>query len=61
MGRPTALEARHDAADAATEHAALDRRVRELDRRAFLTPAEQSELTDLKKLKLAAKDRLRAS
>jgi uncharacterized protein YdcH (DUF465 family) len=42
-------------------HAQLDRRVRELDRRAFLTPGEQRELADLKKRKLVVKDRIRAS
>ena len=39
-------------------HSTLDRRVRELDRRAFLTPAEQRERTELKKKKLAIKDSL---
>ena len=38
------------------EHSALDRRVRELDRRAILTPAEQRERSELKKRKLAVKD-----
>jgi uncharacterized protein YdcH (DUF465 family) len=42
-------------------HAELDRRVKELDRRAFLTPAEQAELSQLKKRKLAVKDQIRAS
>lgn len=42
-------------------HTMLDRRVKELDRRAFLTPAEQQELTDLKKRKLALKDAIRNS
>jgi uncharacterized protein YdcH (DUF465 family) len=42
-------------------HAQLDQRVRELDRRVFLTPAEQIELSDLKKRKLVVKDRIRDS
>ena len=44
-----------------TAHSMLDRRVRELDRRAFLTPAEQHELAQLKKQKLVIKDQIRAS
>ncbi len=43
------------------QHALLDRRVRELDRRVGLTPDEQIELSRLKKQKLALKDRLRES
>ena len=50
-----------DAAKLQESHAQLDRRVRELDRRAILTPAEQQELADLKKRKLVLKDRIRAS
>lgn len=42
-------------------HAQLDRRVKELYRRAYLTPAEQQELAELKKQKLALKDRLYSS
>jgi uncharacterized protein YdcH (DUF465 family) len=40
------------------EHRMLKMRVAELDRRAFLTPAEQREAADLKKKKLAKKDRI---
>ncbi len=43
------------------EHAVLDQRVRELDRRIGLTPNEQVELIHLKKRKLALKDRIRDS
>ena len=43
------------------EHATVDRRVRELDRRVGLTPDEQYELSQLKKRKLALKDRIRDS
>jgi hypothetical protein len=42
------------------QHAALKRQVEYLDRRAFLTPAEQREATDLKKKKLATKDAILA-
>jgi hypothetical protein len=40
------------------EHAALDQRVQELEHRIALTADEQIEITRLKKLKLAAKDRI---
>jgi uncharacterized protein YdcH (DUF465 family) len=43
------------------EHARLDRRVRELDRRVGLSPDEQFELTSLKKQKLALKYLIRDS
>lgn len=42
------------------EHRLLDERVRVLSRRAYLTPDEQREATELKRLKLSAKDRLAA-
>ena len=53
--------ANHDVDAMHHQHAELDRRVRELDRRAFLTPAEQHELAQLKKQKLVLKDRIRDS
>jgi len=57
-----AISSDHDDAMKLMEsHAQLDRRVRELDRRAILTPAEQHELADLKKRKLVLKDLIRAS
>lgn len=40
------------------EHRRLDERVRELERRVSLTPAEQLECSRLKKEKLLAKDRI---
>jgi uncharacterized protein YdcH (DUF465 family) len=40
------------------EHRMLKMRVAELSRRAILTPAEQQEAADLKKRKLAKKDRI---
>lgn len=59
MARQISLESiREPQQSPAEEHAMLDRLVRELDRRAYLTPAEQSELASLKRRKLAAKDRL---
>ena len=42
------------------KHRYLKREVELLDRRAFLTPAEQREATDLKKKKLATKDAILA-
>ena len=42
------------------QHRTLKRQVAYLDRRAFLTPAEQLEATDLKKKKLATKDAISA-
>jgi uncharacterized protein YdcH (DUF465 family) len=40
------------------KHRQWDDRIRELGRHAYLTPAEQAEVSELKKLKLAAKDRI---
>jgi hypothetical protein len=42
------------------KHRLLKREVEYLDRRVFLTPAEQLEATDLKKQKLAMKDAILA-
>jgi len=42
-------------------HAAIDQRVRELDRRVGLTSGEQIELAELKKQKLALKDRFHSA
>jgi len=49
--RLTAIEA---------HHRALDKRLKELARRAYLTPDEQVEVAELKKQKLKAKDELHA-
>jgi uncharacterized protein YdcH (DUF465 family) len=46
------------ARDPKAEKARLDQRVHELKRRAFLTPSEQVELSELKKQKLALKDQI---
>jgi len=40
------------------EHRMLKQRVAELDRRVYLTPAEQIESSELKRRKLAVKDTL---
>lgn len=42
--------------DAESRHQQLDVRLKELGRRAYLTPTEQLEASELKKLKLRAKD-----
>jgi len=44
----------------ARAHRAMDERVKELVRHAYLTSAEQAEIRELKKLKLATKDRMTA-
>jgi uncharacterized protein YdcH (DUF465 family) len=44
--------------DADSRHRQLDVRLKELGRRAYLTPTEQLEASELKKLKLRAKDEL---
>ncbi len=41
-------------------HREMDTRIDELGRRALLTPAEQQEMSELKKRKLAAKDQITA-
>ncbi|MEZ4298960.1 MAG: YdcH family protein [Polyangiaceae bacterium] len=41
-------------------HRDLDSRIEELGRRALLTPAEQREISELKKHKLATKDQITA-
>jgi len=40
------------------QHRQWDDRIWELGRHAYLTPSEQAEVRELKKLKLAAKDRI---
>lgn len=42
------------------EHQALEARLRILTRRAYLTPDEQRECTEIKRAKLLAKDQLEA-
>jgi uncharacterized protein YdcH (DUF465 family) len=41
-----------------SRHRELDSRLRELDRRAYLTPAERVEVSEIKKRKLLAKDEI---
>jgi hypothetical protein len=45
----------------AEQHRVLDAELQELERRAYLTPAEQDRTRVLKRLKLRAKDRLYAN
>lgn len=61
MAKPAILDGSNDTVKLEQLHADLDRRVKELDRRAILTPAEQAERAELKKKKLALKDQIRAS
>lgn len=42
------------------QHSTLKEQVRQLERRAYLTPPEQRHIADLKKQKLAAKDQIQA-
>lgn len=51
-------DARERLARAEERHRELDSRVKELGRRAYLTPAEQLEVAELKKQKLKAKDEI---
>lgn len=43
------------------EHRALDERVGELERRTYLSPAEQLEVLQLKKMKLYKKDQIQGA
>ena len=55
MGNP-AVQTRMK--DLVVQHRKLDRELQYLVRRAYLTPTEQDRVTQLKKLKLSAKDRI---
>jgi len=57
MGEPTAWDRLQSLE---REHSVLKEAVRQLERRAYLTPTEQYQIVDLKKQKLAAKDRIAA-
>ena len=50
----------HQLTSIEAQHRRLDERLRELGRRAILTPREQLEIAELKKHKLRAKDELAA-
>jgi hypothetical protein len=50
------FDSRHHLEHLEEQHRMLARQVEYLDRRAYLTPAEQREASDLKKRKLATKD-----
>jgi len=58
MGKRSNVDAQALPNNLQQTHTQLDERVKELDRRAFLTPSEQLELTELKRKKLAIKDRI---
>ena len=45
-------------AELTAEHRRLDEQLKQLERRRSLTPAEQTEITRLKKQKLLTKDRI---
>jgi uncharacterized protein YdcH (DUF465 family) len=49
---------RHRLNTVEAQHRELDARIRELDRRSYLTPSEQREVAELKKQKLRAKDEM---
>ena len=55
-----ASEAQESVDELREQHQAADGRLRELARRALLTPAEQVEQAELKKRKLWLKDRMQA-
>lgn len=57
MSIPTAMDRLHVLQQ---QHAHLKEQVRQLERRAYLTPPEQRHIADLKKQKLAAKDQIQA-
>jgi uncharacterized protein YdcH (DUF465 family) len=50
----------HHVTSIEAQHRKLSERLQELGRRALLTPREQQEVAELKKLKLRAKDELTA-
>jgi hypothetical protein len=57
MGEPTAWDRLQILEK---EHSVLKEAVRQLERRAYLTPTEQYQIADLKKQKLATKDKIAA-
>ena len=58
MGTPTVVTKESLLAELTAEHRRLDAEVQVLERRRSLTPAEQADLTKLKKQKLLTKDRI---
>lgn len=54
------MTARTQLRDLEDQHRSLDMELRELARRAYLTPSEQNRAATLKKEKLSAKDRIQA-
>ena len=56
----TSHAARDRLAELEAHHRSLDDRLKELGNRSYLTPSEQTEVVDLKKRKLLAKDSIAA-
>ena len=57
-GRTAALRSRQDLQQLVSEHHELDERIRHLTLQTYLTDQQQYEETELKKRKLALKDRI---
>ena len=58
MSTTATVEKQHLIAELTAEHRRLDEQLQILERRRALTPAEQAEMSRLKKQKLLTKDRL---
>ena len=58
MSTPTVVTKESLLAELTAEHRRLDQEVQVLERRRSLTPAEQADLSRLKKQKLLTKDRI---
>ena len=58
MSPQTDVDKRALLAELTAEHRRLDEQLKQLERRRSLTPAEQTEITRLKKQKLLTKDRI---
>ena len=58
MSTPTVVTKETLLAELTAEHRRLDQQVQVLERRRSLTPAEQADLSRLKKQKLLTKDRI---
>ncbi len=55
---PRAVDPRKEIEWLERKHSSLKERVQELDRRSFLSPSEQMEIAELKKMKLSIKDEI---
>jgi uncharacterized protein YdcH (DUF465 family) len=54
--RGLSINGTHELHRAEARHRELDQRLKDLGRRAYLTPSEQLEITELKKQRLLVKD-----